>query len=97
MNTQNDQELAKKITALLDSSNNELRQGTAYKLQLARQAALEKMARRGDDPMNVTSGGPPVCATTSSIIPSTSCTRTRPTRRESRGWSCAPSPSDIGR
>ena len=56
MNTQNDQELAKKITALLDSSNNELRQGTAYKLQLARQAALEKMARRGGDPMNVTSG-----------------------------------------
>ena len=56
MNTQNDQELAKKITALLDQSNNELRQGTAYKLQLARQAALEKMARRGDAPLQVPTG-----------------------------------------
>lgn len=56
MITQNDQELAKKITALLDRSNSELKQGTAYRLQAARQAALEKMARRGDDPIAVPSG-----------------------------------------
>ena len=51
MNAQNDQELVKKITALLDRGNDELRQGTAYKLQLARQAALSKMAERGDAPL----------------------------------------------
>ena len=50
MNTENDQELAKKITALLDQSNSEMRQGTAYKLQLARQAALARMAGRDDSP-----------------------------------------------
>ena len=55
MITQNDQELAKKITALLDRSNSELKQGTAYRLQLARQAALERMARRNDKPIEATS------------------------------------------
>ena len=50
MKTENDQELAKKITALLDQSNSELRQGTVYKLQLARQAALARMAGRDDSP-----------------------------------------------
>lgn len=54
MNTQNDQELAKKITALLDRGTNDLRQGTVYKLQLARQAALAKMAERGDSPQTAT-------------------------------------------
>ena len=50
MNTENDQALAKKITALLDQSNSEMRQGTVYKLQLARQAALARMAGRDDSP-----------------------------------------------
>lgn len=55
MNIQNDQELAKKITALLDRGNNDLRQGTAYRLQLARQAALAKMAERADAPLTASS------------------------------------------
>lgn len=50
MKSENDQELAKKITALLDQSNSELRQGTVYKLQLARQAALARMAGSDDSP-----------------------------------------------
>jgi hypothetical protein len=55
--TQNDQDvLGKKISALLDRSASELRQGTAYRLQLARQAALEKMAGRRDDPIAAHSG-----------------------------------------
>lgn len=54
MNTQDDQELAKKITALLDQGTNDLRQGTVYKLQLARQAALAKMAGRSDSPRTTT-------------------------------------------
>lgn len=64
MKSENDQELAKKITALLDQSNSELRQGTVYKLQLARQAALARMAGRDDSPQLVgahvlaTAGGP---------------------------------------
>lgn len=61
MNTQDDQKLAQKITALLDRGNSDLRQGTVYKLQLARQAALAKMAERGDSPLPVhgmaTAGG----------------------------------------
>ena len=56
MNTQNDQELAKKITTLLDHGNRDLKQGTAYRLQLARQAALEKMAGRGNSPLRMPSG-----------------------------------------
>lgn len=55
MNTENDQELAKKITALLDQSNSEMRQGTVYKLQLARQAALARMAGRDDSPQSAPS------------------------------------------
>jgi hypothetical protein len=64
VNTQNDQELAKKITALLDQGTNDLRQGTVYKLQLARQAALARMAGRSDSPRTTTApalataGGP---------------------------------------
>lgn len=57
MNTQDDQELAKKITALLDRENTDLRQGTVYKLQLARQAALAKMSERGDSPQMTTMHG----------------------------------------
>ena len=57
MNTQNDQELAKKITMLLDRGNNDLRQGTVYKLQLARQAALARMAERADSPQVATRHG----------------------------------------
>ena len=48
MNTQNEQELAKKIASRLDHGTEALRQGTAYRLQLARQAAMGKMAERGD-------------------------------------------------
>lgn len=54
MNIQNDQELAKKITALLDQGTSDLRQGTVYKLQLARQAALAKMAGRSESPQTTT-------------------------------------------
>jgi hypothetical protein len=50
VSTQNDQELAGKITALLDRGTNDLRQGIVYKLQLARQAALAKMAGRSNSP-----------------------------------------------
>jgi hypothetical protein len=57
VNTPNDQELARKITALLDQGNNDLRQGTVYKLQLARQAALAKMAGRSDSPQITTVHG----------------------------------------
>jgi hypothetical protein len=57
VNTQNNQELAKKITVLLDRENNNLRQGTVYKLQLARQAALAKMAERSDSPQTETVHG----------------------------------------
>ena len=56
MSTQNDQELAKKITTLLDLGTRDLKQGTAYRLQLARQAALEKMADRRDSPLRMPSG-----------------------------------------
>jgi hypothetical protein len=54
VNTQSDQELAKKITALLDRGIGDLRHGTVYKLQLARQAALAKMAARSDSPQTTT-------------------------------------------
>ena len=54
MNTQDDRELATKITALLDRGTNDLRQGTVYRLQLARQAALAKMAGRTDSPQPAT-------------------------------------------
>ena len=54
MKPRDDQELAKKITALLDRETNELRQGTVYRLQLARQAALASMADRSDSPKTTT-------------------------------------------
>ena len=57
MNTTNDQELVKKVIALLDSGNKVLRQGTAYKLQRARQAALARMAERSDTPAMATMHG----------------------------------------
>jgi len=50
MNTKDEQDLAGKITARLDQGTTELRQGTAYRLQTARQAALARMAERGDSP-----------------------------------------------
>ena len=63
MKIQSDQELAKKMTALLDQGATSLRQGTLYRLQLARQVALAKMAGRSDSPqvasdnVLVTAGG----------------------------------------
>lgn len=57
MNTQDDQELAQKITALLDRGNDDLKQGTVYKLRLARQAALARMAERRDSPLVATVHG----------------------------------------
>ena len=54
MNAQNDQEIAKKITAFLDQGTGDLRQGTVYKLQLARQAALARMAEAGASPRTAT-------------------------------------------
>jgi Protein of unknown function (DUF3619) len=61
VNTQNDQELAKKITTLLDQGTSDLRQGTVYKLQLARQAALARMATAGSGLPRTTTA--PVLAT----------------------------------
>jgi hypothetical protein len=40
----NETETARKITAYLDGSTAQLKAGTAYKLQLARQAALDAVA-----------------------------------------------------
>ena len=55
MSMQNDdQYLAKKITAHLDRGASELRQGTAYRLQLARQAALARMDGATDAPLSAT-------------------------------------------
>ena len=42
--TSHDDEFAKKIKGYLDSGTTELRAGTAYRLQLARQAALARLA-----------------------------------------------------
>ena len=50
MNVQNENELARKIVSRLNQGTTELRQGTAYRLQSARQAALARMAERGDSP-----------------------------------------------
>ena len=41
--TTHDDELARKITGFLDHGTDSMRAGTAYRLQLARQAALERM------------------------------------------------------
>jgi len=51
MKLQDEQDLARKVTARLDQGTSMLRQGTAYRLQSARQAALERMAElaRGPD------------------------------------------------
>ena len=42
--SEHDTEFAKKLTPYLDSSAADLKAGTAYKLQLARQAALARLA-----------------------------------------------------
>ncbi len=47
-----DEDLATKITAHLDRGTSELRQGTAYRLQLARQAALAQMDGAADTPLS---------------------------------------------
>ena len=52
MNTKDEQDLARKVTAWLDQGTADVRQGTAYRLQSARQAALARMAERGDSPKN---------------------------------------------
>ena len=41
--TTHDDELARKITGFLDHGTDSMRAGTAYRLQLARQAALERL------------------------------------------------------
>jgi hypothetical protein len=50
MNFQDEQDLARKIASRLDQGTAELRQGTAYRLQSARQAALARMAELADSP-----------------------------------------------
>jgi hypothetical protein len=50
MNTQDENELARKIVFRLDQGTTELRQGSAYRLQSARQAALGRMAELADSP-----------------------------------------------
>ena len=52
---QDEQDLARKITARLDQGTAELRQGTAYRLQSARQAALARLAERADSPRHAPS------------------------------------------
>ena len=42
--SEHEAEFAKKLTSYLDSSTADLKAGTAYKLQLARQAALARLA-----------------------------------------------------
>lgn len=54
MNTQDQNELARKIISRLDQGMTELRQGTAYRLQSARQIALERMAESGTSPKRST-------------------------------------------
>jgi hypothetical protein len=51
MNQQDEQELAQKIAARLDESAAGIRQGAAYRLQTARQAALARMANGADTPL----------------------------------------------
>ena len=50
MKTQDESELARRIVSRLDRGTTELRQGTAYRLQGARQAALARMAELADSP-----------------------------------------------
>ena len=63
MNAQDEQGLARKIVSALDQGTSTLRQGTAYRLQVARQAALARMAEHADAPLEAparalaTSGG----------------------------------------
>jgi hypothetical protein len=45
--TINDKDFAKKITTYLDRSSTQLKAGTAYKLQLARAKALERLTQTG--------------------------------------------------
>jgi hypothetical protein len=52
MKIDKEQELARKITSRLDQGMAELRQGTAYRLQSARQAALARMAERAERPLH---------------------------------------------
>ena len=52
MKIDKEQELARKITSRLDQGMAELRQGTAYRLQGARQAALARMAERAEKPLH---------------------------------------------
>ena len=46
-----DDEFAKKLATYLDSGATELKTGTAYRLQQARQAALQRMAGTGTGPI----------------------------------------------
>ena len=48
--TTNDQQFAKKLTAYLDDGTANLKSGTAYRLQLARQAALARLAEPEREP-----------------------------------------------
>ena len=50
MTNQNEEDLARKITARLDQGTAELRQGLGYRLQGARQVALARMAANADSP-----------------------------------------------
>jgi hypothetical protein len=54
-----EREIAKKITGYLDRSAAQLKAGTAYKLQLARQQALARLAepRRAPELVPATAGG----------------------------------------
>ncbi|MEO7762520.1 MAG: DUF3619 family protein [Casimicrobiaceae bacterium] len=74
MNLQNEQELARKITERLGQGSADLRQGTAYRLQSARQAALARMAERADSPKHApalalaTAGGSGTVGRTRSFV-----------------------------
>jgi hypothetical protein len=80
MNQQDEQELARKIAAKLDESAAGIRQGAAYRLQTARQAALARMADRADTPLRA-----PATALSAAGIGGT-IGRTRPWFADYRLW-----------
>jgi hypothetical protein len=53
----NESEIAKKITTYLDRGTAELKAGTAYRLQRARQASLERFSALQHAPQLVLAGG----------------------------------------
>jgi len=75
MNTKDERDLARKIASRLDLGTSTLRQGTAYRLQSARQAAMARMtelAQGSTTPLTQPSG---VLASSAGTLGSSSRTR----------------------